>query len=154
MPEFPKAPRRPVGSVPDADFVDPFGIKVGQIVRVDEINLKADIKVITGGGDRFEVDLTQAMCGPRSFWGGVPEKDSLVILGYRKKHKRVYEAVILGYLPVENRSGIRFDPFSPTSPAEVMAEDAASVAAVMGSIKRMKRLLLRPGDAGGMSSRE
>jgi len=149
----PKTPAHPVGAVPLDDFTDPLGIKVGQITRVDEIMLKADVKVITGGGDRFEIDLTQAMAGPRSFWGGIPEKDSLVILGYRKKHRKVYEAVILGYLPVGARSGIRFDPFSPTSPAEVTADSAAEVQRVMGSIKRMKRLMLRPGDAGGMSSR-
>jgi hypothetical protein len=150
---MPKAPRRPFGTVPGSEFVEPFGLKIGQITRVDEIMMKADVKVITGGGDHFEIDITQAMTGPRSFWGGVPEKDSLVILGYRKKHKRIYDAMILGYLPMVSRSGLRFDPYSPTSPAEVTEEDAAAVANVLGTVRRMKRLMLRPGDAGGMSSR-
>ena len=150
--QLPRAPSHPIGSVPDADFVEPFGLKIGQITRVDEVMMKADVKIITGGGDRFELDLTQAMAGPRSFWGGVPEKDSLVIIGYRKRHKRIYDGMILGYLPMGQRSGLRFDPVSPTNPTEVAAGDEAAVKKVMGSTRRMKRLMIRPGDVGGMSS--
>ena len=154
MPPMPKGfPNQPIGSVHNSSGTEPFGLKVGQITRVDALMMKADIKIITGGGERFEIDLTQGMAGPRSFWGGIPEKDSLVILGYRKKHMQIYEAMILGYIPVGSKAGLRFDPFSPTSPAEVTAEDAAAVRSAIGGITRMKRLLLRSGDVGGMSSR-
>jgi hypothetical protein len=93
-------PNRPLGTIPNKSFVDgddPYGIKIGVITRVDEINMKADIRVLTGGGNRIEVDLTQGIAGPRSFWGGVPELNSLVLLGYRRRHKNLREACILGY---------------------------------------------------------
>jgi len=148
-------PRHPVGSSPGKDFVDQAdvsGIKVAIIVRVDEVNLKADLRVITGGGDRFEIDLTQGMAGPRSFWGGVPEVGSVCIVGYRRIHKQLHDAVILGYIPTGNRSGLRFDPFSVADPSEIQADEAELYAQTLGSIQRYKRLNLRPGDVGGMSS--
>ncbi len=148
-------PKRPVGTTPGKSFVDggdPYGIKLGVIFRVDEINMKADIKVLTGGGTRLEVDLTQGMVGPRSFWGGVPELNSLVLLGYRRRSKDLREACILGYIPTANRLGLRFDPFSPVGPTEVAPEDIADFEAVMGKTYRRKRLKLSPGDVGGMSA--
>ena len=149
------AGRHVPGATPMGDFVDsadPFGMKLGLITRVDEINMKADVKVLTGGGYRFEIDLTQGMSGPRSFWGGVPEVGSMVILGYRRKHKRVYDAMILGYIPVGNRAGLRFDPMAPVDPASVAPEDQAVVNEIFGPTVRYKRLKMRPGDVGGMSS--
>lgn len=151
----PRPPKRPIGTIPGKDFVDQAdisGIKVGVITRVDEVNMKADVRVITGGGDRFEIDLTQGMAGPRSFWGGVPEENSLVLLGYRRVHKNLYDAVILGYLPVGNRSGLRFDPFSVGDPSEIAPDEAELYASVFGGVQRFKRLNMRPGDVGGMSS--
>ncbi len=103
---------------------------------MDEVNLKADLKVITGGGERFEIDLTQGLAGPRSFWGGVPEVNSIVIVGYRRIHKQIHDAVILGYIPTGNHSGLRFDPFSPDNPAEVSPEDAELYAESIGTTQR------------------
>jgi len=147
---------RPVapGTVPGKEFVtnEPFGLKLGLITRVDEINMKASIKVLTGGGNQEEIDLTQAMTGPRSFWGGVPEINSIVILGYRRKHKQVYDAMILGYLPVGHRSGLKFDPFSPSDPSAVTADERSLYESTFGQVIRYKRLRLKPGDVGGMSS--
>jgi hypothetical protein len=148
-------PRHLPGSVPGKDFVDSAdvsGIKIGIVTRVDEVNLKADLKIITGGGDRFEIDLTQGLTGPRSFWGGVPEVNSLVIVGYRRVHKQLYDAVILGYLPVGNRSGLRFDPFSTSDPTEISSDEAELYTQTFGLTRRAKRLMLRPGDVGGMSA--
>lgn len=152
---MPKSPAPPLGHVAGKEFAssgDAFGMKVGLITRVDELNMKADVKVLTGGGDRAEIDLTQAMAGPRSFWGGVPEVNSIVILGYRRKHKQLYEAMILGYIPTGNRSGLRFDPFSPDDPSTVSASDKAEYDSLYGPTVRYKRLKLRPGDVGGMSA--
>ena len=149
-------PRHPIGASHGKDFTSedvPWGLKIGIITRVDEINMKADVRVLTGGGDRFELDLTQGMCGPRSFWGGVPEKNATVILGYRRVHKQLYDAMILGYIPVGNKSGLRFDPFSPVRPSDLTtAEDKADAAKTFGPTFRYKRLKIRPGDCGGMSS--
>ena len=95
-------PKNPSGYVHGDEFVDsgaPYGIKLGVITRVDEFELKCDVKIITGGGQRYELDLTQSMVGPRSFFGGIPEVNSMVIIGYRRRHKRLHEAVILGYVP-------------------------------------------------------
>lgn len=144
-----------MGAVPGKDFGntgDPTGLKVGIITRVDELNFKADVKIITGGGDRFEIDLTQGMTGPRSFWGGVPEVNSVVIVGYRRTHKHLHDAVILGYIPVGNRSGLRFDPFSAADPNTIDDNEVEKYLETFGSVTRLKRLLLRPGDVGGMSS--
>lgn len=148
-------PNQPIGHTPGRSFVgtaDPYGIKVGVITRVDEVNLKADIKILTGGGNRIEVDLTQGMAGPRSWWGGVPEMNSLVLVGFRRKHKDLTEACILGYLPVAVRAGLRFDPFAPVDPNEVLPEEKTDVEEVMGKTYRRKRLKLSPGDVGGMSA--
>lgn len=143
------------GYVPGKEFADtsePFALRLALVTRVDEVNMKADLRVLTGGGDRFEVDLTQAMYGPRSFLGGVPELNSVAIIGYRRVHKHLRDAVILGYLPVGNKSGARFDPFSPYDPAEAASEDLAAVKDLLGSPTRFKRLALKRGDLGGMSA--
>jgi len=148
-------PRNPSGYVPGAEFTDtgaPYGLKLGVITRVDELELKCDIKILTGGGERFEIDLTQGMAGPRSFWGGVPEVNSMVIIGYRRKHKQLHEAMILGYIPTGKRSGMRFDPLAASNPAEISPEDAELYRKVFSPQTRYKRLKLSPGDVGGMSA--
>ena len=148
-------PQNPSGYVPGDEFTsggDPYGIKLGIITRVDEVELKCDIKILTGGGERFEIDLTQGMAGPRSFWGGIPEVNSMVIVGYRRRHKQLREAMILGYLPVGKRSALRFDPLSTADPSEIDAGDADLFRKVFSPQTRYKRLKLRPGDVGGMSS--
>jgi hypothetical protein len=155
---FPRVPKRPIGTVPKKDFADDgpgvfYTTKIGLITRIDEVNMKADIQILTGGGKRFEIDLTQAMAGPRSFWGGIPEVNSTVIIGYRRVHKNLFDAVILGYIPTGNRSGTRFDPFSPYDPSTVTTDDAADTQNLLGTTVRYKRLLMRPGDVGGMSSK-
>lgn len=145
-----------LGKTPGKDFADthePFStIKVGVITRVDPLNMKADIRVLTGGGDRVEVDLTQPMQGPRSFFGGIPEVNSMCLVGYRRKHKQLHEAVILGYLPVGKTSGLRFDPFSGINMAEVAPEDMAEATKLYGSTIRYKRVKGNPGDIMGMSA--
>lgn len=147
--------KNPSGYVPGAEFVDtgaPYGIKLGIITRVDEVELKCDVKVITGGGERVEIELTQAQAGPRSFWGGIPEVNSLVILGYRRKHKQLHEAIILGYIPVGNRLAMKFDPLSSSDPSEISPEDAVNYRRIFSPQTRYKRLKLSPGDVGGMSA--
>ena len=148
-------PKTPSGYVPGTEFVDqgdPYGLKLGIITRVDEVELKCDVRVITGGAERFEIDLTQAMTGPRSFWGGIPEVNSMVLIGYRRRHKQIWDAVILGYVPTGKRSAMRFDPLSASNPAEIDPEDADLYRKVFTPQTRYKRLKLQPGDVGGMSA--
>ena len=148
-------PKHPRGYDPRKGFLDEgaaSGLRIGIIERIDEINMKCDVKMLTGGGRRYDVDLTQAMCGPRSFWGGIPEINSVVIIGFREKQKQLVEAVILGFIPTGNRSGLRFDPFSPSDPSAIDPADAATYKELFGGIYRIKRLKLRPGDVGGMSA--
>jgi hypothetical protein len=148
-------PKNPSGYVPGAEFIDigdPSGIKVGVITRVDEFELKCDIKILTGGGERFELDLTQGMAGPRSFWGGIPEVNSMVILGFRRRSKQLQEAMILGYLPVGKRSGLRFDPLASSDPSTINPEDVDLYHKLFTAQTRYKRLQLKPGDVGGMSA--
>lgn len=143
------------GQVPGKDFAeegDTYGLKVGVITRVDPHHMKADIKVLTGGGSETEVDLSQPMAGPRSFFGGVPEVHSMVLLGYRRKHKQAKEAVILAYLPVGTASGNRFDPYSTVDMSTVDPADMDDVSQVFGPTVRYKRIKGQPGDILGMSA--
>lgn len=150
----PRIPR-PTGHTKDPktfDTNDWAGTRIGLIIRVDEVNMKADVKILTGGGYRLEVELTQAMAGPRSFWGGVPEENSLVIIGFRRIHRNINDAVILGYIPVGNRSGLRFDPFDAADRSELTPEELDIYESMVGPVVRYKRLPMRPGNVGGMSS--
>jgi hypothetical protein len=128
------------------------GLKIGVITRVDEHTLRADVKVITGGEEQLEIELTQAMCGPRSFLGGIPEVNSRVILGYRRRHKQLYEAMILGYLPSGHISALRFDPFAGVDPSEIDPADQNYVDELYGKPLRYKRIKGKPGDILGMST--
>ena len=151
-------PNRPdiFGKTPGKAFSDTndsqAGTRVAVITRVDAHHMKCDLRVITGGGDRYEVDLTQALAGPRSFLGGIPEVGSLVLVGSRRKHKNLNEVVILGYLPVGLTSGLRFDPFSGINPSEVDPEDQANATKAYGGTIRYKRIKGGPGDIMGMSA--
>ena len=149
-------PNVPYGKVPNSDFAsndNPYAnLKVGIITRVDELNLKADVKVITGSENRYEIDLTQPLAGPRSFLGGIPEVGSVVLIGYRRRNKQIYDAVIIGYLPLGNKVGLRFDPFAPIPPGEVDAGDEDDVTKLFGPTIRYKRITGHSGDIVGMSS--
>lgn len=147
-----KFARTEIGRNAEDKFQEPFGMKVALVTRVDEINLKVDLKILTGGGEASEVDISQALCGPRSFWGGIPERGALCIIAYRKKSKQIAQPVILGFLPIGARAGLRFDPISPIDPGEIDEEDADSVDDFFGPTIRYRRLKLRPGDVGGLSS--
>jgi hypothetical protein len=156
MGDFTNHPRHPVGRYHGDDFIDPntvSGLRVGVITRVDEIHMKADVRIITGGAtERFEIDLVQAMAGPRSFWGGVPEINSVVVLGYVPKSRKLKDALILGYLPSSNLAGLKFDPFSTDDPSSVSGDEAELYGQLFSPTIRTKRLKLKPGDVGGMSS--
>ena len=143
-----------VGHTPGGQFSsEDFGIKVAIVQRVDEVNFKADLKVLTGSAsERFEISLTQAMFGPRSFWGGIPEVNSLVIIGYRRIQSKLWEATILGYLPTAVRTSWRFDPVSADDPANIDPTQASQFEKLFGPTTRFKRLYLGPGDVGGMSA--
>lgn len=150
--------KHPTGHVPFDRFITGgdnlyWGTKVGIITYVDEVNMKANVRILTGASDRFELDLTQAMAGARSFWGGIPEEGSVCIIGYRRVSKQIKEAVILGYIPVGTKSGARFDPFSPVDPSEIETGTAEAVEDLFGKTRRYKRLMLKPGDVGGMSAK-
>jgi len=148
-------PKVPYGKVPDKEFStgdSPFNsTRLGILTRVDEHHLKADVRIM-GSDERFELDLTQAMCGPRSFLGGIPEVNSLVIIGYRRRSKQIYDAVILGYVPVGSLAGLRYDPFSPVPSSEVDPADAADLAKLYGPTIRYKRIRGKQGDIVGMSA--
>ena len=132
---------------------DDHMIKVAIIQRVDEVNMKADLKILSGSAtERVEVPLTQAMMGPRSFWGGIPEVNSLVIIGYRRLQSKLQEVSILGYIPTAIRTSWRFDPVAPDDPASIDAATASTFKKLFGATTRFKRLYMRPGDVGGMAA--
>lgn len=151
-------PQRPWRYKPGKEFIDNNGnvegLRVGIVQRVDAINMKADVKIIAGQGYRTDVEISQAMCGPRSFWGGLPEIGSLVMVGFRMTSAKnnLADAVIVGYLPMGNRLGIRYDPFAPSDPTAVDPEDVSDYEEEFGGPVRYKRFKMSPGDVGGMSS--
>jgi len=132
---------------------DDRNLKVAIIQRVDEINMKVDLKIITGTAvERIEVPLTQAMVGPRSFLGGIPEKNSLVLIAYRRIQNKVWDVNIVGYLAQGARSSLHFNPVSPQDYNEIPGDDS-TFRKLFGDTIRFKRMYLQPGDVGGMSSR-
>lgn len=149
--------RQPYGTIPGKDFESGdnasfLGLKIGILTRVDPQHMKGDLKMLQGSEERFEVDLTQAMAGPRSFLGGVPEVNSLVLVGYRRVHKQLFDAVIVAYIPTGNMSGLRFDPFATVDPSEVAPNDQGDSEKLFGPSIRYKRISGQPGDIMGMSS--
>jgi hypothetical protein len=74
------------------------------------------------------------------------------LLGFRRLHKNLTEATILGFFSMGNRSGLRFDPFSAVDPGAVEPDDLEDVEELVGPTVRYKRLLMKPGDVGGMSA--
>lgn len=143
-----------VGQTPGGQFAaDNYDLKVAMVQRVDEVNMKVDLKILTGApSERSEVPLTQGMCGPRSFWGGIPEVGSIVIVGYRRVQSKLREVSILGYVPVALKSSLRFDPVAPDDPSKIDASTRAEFEELFGKTTRFKRLSLKPGEVGGMSS--
>jgi hypothetical protein len=143
-----------IGKTPGAQFSgDDYSIKIAIVQRVDEVNMKADLKILTGApSERFEIPLSQGLYGPRSFWGGVPEVNSLAIIGYRRIQSKLHEATILGYLPAAIRSSWRFDPIAPDDPAKIDESTRPEFEALFGKTTRFKRLYLKQGEVGGMSS--
>jgi hypothetical protein len=130
-----------------------LSIKIAIIQRVDEVNLKADIKLLSGAAVEFkEVPLTQAISGPRSFLGGIPEVNSLALVGFRSVQSKLQAVCILGYLPTAIRSSWRFDPVSADDPNSISSDSKDDFERLFGKTTRFKRLYLKPGDIGGMSS--
>lgn len=152
---FPQQPKHAPGSWGGKQLQESkeASIYVGILTRVDEVHMKADVRIITGGAtDQPEVDLTQAMSGPRSFWGGIPEVNSLVLIGYRPLPGKSPKPCILGYLPASVMSGVKFDPFATNDPTSIAASDQALYSQLFNPTYRSKRMKLLPGDVGGMSS--
>lgn len=143
-----------VGKTPGAQFAgEDYGIKLAIVTRVDDVNMKADLKVLTGSaGERLEIPLTQGLYGPRSFWGGVPEVNSIAIIGYRRIQSKLQEATILGYLPSALKSSWRFDPVAPDDPSKIDPATQSTFERLFGKTTRFKRLYLKAGEVGGMSS--
>lgn len=143
-----------LGQTPGAQFAaDDYGIKVAIIQRVDEVSMKADLKVLSGAPtERFEVPLTQGLYGPRSFWGGVPEVGSFVLIGYRRVTSKLREVSILGCIPVALKSSWRFDPVAPDDPSKIDEATRSTFEDLFGKTTRFKRLYLKPGEVGGMSA--
>jgi hypothetical protein len=115
--------------------------------------MKADLKILSGAPtERFEVPLTQGIYGPRSFWGGVPEVNSIVIIGYRRVTSKLREVTILGCLPSALKSSWRFDPVAPDDPSKIDESTRSTFEDLFGKTLRFKRLYLKPGEVGGMSA--
>jgi len=75
-------------------------------------------------------------------------------LAYRQRKRKVFEPMVLTYIPVGNKGGMRFDPWSPTDPKDVPTDPAAreTYDKFIGRTIRQKKMKLKPGNVGGMSS--
>jgi len=124
-------------------------LRIGEIVSVDYETLVASVEYIDGSGIRTEIPLTQAMAGPRSFLGGIPEEGSIVILGWKRYVDDHAIPLILGYLPKGYLSQFNYDPISLVKPsADIPIEDYPSL---LGT-KRYKLRKIYPGNILGSSA--
>lgn len=125
-------------------------LRYAEILRVDYESLIADIKFIDSTGTRSEVPLTQAMVGPRSFLGGIPEIGSVVVIGWRKFAEANAVPVILGYIPRGYLSKIEYEPTSLVDPNSTAPID--EFPELFGT-SRSKYRKIYPGDILASSSR-
>lgn len=143
-----------LGKTPGASFSgQDYSPKMALVTRVDPINLKVDLRLLSGAAsDWKEVPITQGMSGPRSFWGGIPEEGSIALVVFRLVKARMFKLNIIGFLPAASKSGLRWDPITADDPSNIDPESLEAYKDLFGDTKRPKRLMLGPGDQGGMSS--
>jgi hypothetical protein len=123
-------------------------LRVGMITRVDYETLVADVEMIDASGLRTEIPLTQAMCGPRAFLGGIPEKGSIVIIGWRRYNETNGIPLILGYLPKGYLSQLNYDPTCLLDPATAPTSQYPDLL----GISRLKYRKVYPGNILASSS--
>ncbi len=104
---------------------------VGRILHVDTETMVCSIQLETGGvGERFDVPLPgPGGAGPRSWSGSIPERNSKVIIGWRKYDDRAFSPYIIGFMTVGTFPGREYEPFSTADPDDI--EEAISGAPLL-----------------------
>jgi hypothetical protein len=92
-----------------------FSLRVAEIIRVDYERMTCDLAYVQGDSPvSEEVPLTSGYWSKRAFFGAMPEKGALVVVGFsaihQDKHVRPF---IVGFLPHGYDSAKRFDPVGP-----------------------------------------
>jgi hypothetical protein len=85
-------------------------LRVGKVVRVDNIYWTVDVIWLDQQGGRTEVPLLMNTATPRAFMGFLPEVGSVVVCGFMQQHEFHGTPVVLGFLPSGIRKGYNFDP--------------------------------------------
>lgn len=95
---------------------------VGRILHVDVETMVCSISLATGTGERVDVPIPQfAGGGPRSGALMLPEKGSVVIIGWRQYSNRSYAPYIVQTATVGVFPAREYEPFSTVDPAEASA---------------------------------
>lgn len=100
---------------------------VGRILHVDTETMVCSIQLETGTGDRFDVPLpAPGGGGPRSWSGNIPERNTKVVLAWRRYDQRAFVPYIVQFMTVGTFPGREYEPFSTADPADI--EEALAVA--------------------------
>lgn len=95
---------------------------MGRVLHVDVESMMCSIQLETGTGERMDVPIPQfAGGGPRSGSMMVLEKNSKVVIGWRKYSNRGYSPYILQVATVGVYPAREFEPFSTVDPADAAA---------------------------------
>lgn len=95
---------------------------VGRVLHVDVETMVCSIALATGTGERVDVPIPQfAGGGPRSGALTLPEKNSVVIIGWRQYSNRGYAPYIVQTATVGVFPARDYEPFSTVDPAEAAA---------------------------------
>ena len=104
-----------------------LAISVGQVREIQYEDLKCTLLVITGESDYYEyagVDLTLPGGGRRHFFGAVPERGDLCLVGWAARESSgtasARTPVILGWVAAAPWMGHEWTPFARFSPGEFL----------------------------------
>ncbi len=90
---------------------------VGRISHVDVESMKCSIITLTDRQSFHDVPLTAAGgSGPRSFAGMIPERGTMVIVGWTKYSEQIQKPVIVDYIATGASQGHNFNAISTMDP--------------------------------------
>lgn len=137
-----------------------LAISVARVKEIQYEELKCSLVVLTGESDVFEysgVDLTLPGGGRRHFFGSLPERGDLCLVGWAARESSgtasARSPVILGWMPAAPWMGYEWTPFSRYGPGEGLdTPRERSVALGLAERVRFKLRHVGPGNVLASSS--
>lgn len=135
-----------------------LAISVARVKEIQYEELKCTLVVLTGEADTFEhagVDLTLPGGGRRHFFGALPERGDLCIVGWAARESSgtasARTPVILGWMPPAPWMGHEWTPFSRYGPGEGM-DTPKERATALGLAERVRFKLRHAGPGNVLAS--